>query len=97
MTPDFVVVYVNSDGDGVMGLYNRSGTLVMSGDDYHDKIHDNIQGYIKGWTDGKGFIPTVDYRYYNSRKAIEKYCEMGDSLPQSLSSIRCKQDPPDRK
>ena len=96
MQTDFVVVHVNSDGDGVVGLYNSFGTLVMWGDDYHDKIDDTIRGYLRGWGDARNTTPTVDYRYYNSRRAVEKYCDSGEPLPQSLSSIRFKQDAPNR-
>ena len=89
---DFVVIHINSDGDGVSGLYNKLGILVLSGDQYHDKITEKIEGYLLGWTSLAGKVPHVEHRCYNSSKAVEKYCDYGMPLPQKLNNIRFKQD-----
>lgn len=36
------------DGDVEMALLNDSGDVIFSGDDYHDKIQEKINGFFLG-------------------------------------------------
>ena len=41
------VVDFNPGGDAVLALY-ANGKLIMSGDYYHDKISERIEGFLEG-------------------------------------------------
>ncbi|MCY7823238.1 hypothetical protein MOB34_05380 [Bacillus spizizenii] len=45
------------DGDMEMALINESGNVLLSGDEYHDKIDDKIEGFFSG-LDYAGFCYT---------------------------------------
>lgn len=89
MNTEVHIVNIHPEGDGMTALY-LDGELFRTGDYYHDKIDDWIEGFIAGLEYGE--VPVKQKRSYvleSSRWIEDLLCEppshIDDYPPASLS------------
>jgi len=81
---EVIRVHVNPSYDGLTGLY-IDGKLVAGGDEYHDKAHLAIKGFIDGLR-YMGWGGKVLDRYWAGEAAYEFY-SYGNCLPDIISEF----------
>jgi hypothetical protein len=95
----FDIVDFNPGGDFIMALY-INGKVYMAGDSYHDKIFEQIEGFVNGFEYALDvyqahIFPNYKFNYWTltNEVQIQEFEEMGAPFPEEFPFTEYEYEP----